>query len=247
MKFIDFIPVNGNVCVVGGGGKTGLIEVMERELHQAGHAALTSVTTRLGRWQLPHLKPFEAETLAHAVSAGRMAEKGERVLLAGPFVPDNITLNKYAGLPLDWFPPLRRSFLRPMTLLVEADGSAGRPLKCHRPNEPVLPPLNCFVAAVLGLSVLARPRVETVHRPELFQFSGRPAAEDAPLTPAEVAGFVLTAWARFSPGLIFLNQADELAGLEELQAGRELADRLAAGGCRVVIGSLYEQYFEPVN
>jgi len=247
MKFIDLIAVGGNICVVGGGGKTGLIEVLERELRQAGHATLTSVTTRLGRWQLPRLKPIEAETLAEAVTTGQRAEKGERLLLAGPFVPDNITLNKYAGLPLNWFPPLRHSFSRPVTLLVEADGSAGRPLKCHRPDEPVLPPLNCFVVAVLGLSVLTRPLAETVHRPEIFQFSGWPAASDAPLTPAEVAGFVLTAWTRFSPGLIFLNQADELAGLAQLKAGRELADRLVAGGCRVVVGSLYEQYFELAN
>lgn len=60
MKFSDLITVGGNVSVVGG-GTTGLIEALERELHQAGHAAMNSVTTRMGRWQLPYLKLFEAK------------------------------------------------------------------------------------------------------------------------------------------------------------------------------------------
>lgn len=244
MKFSDLIPVNANICVVGGGGKTGLIEALEGELHAAGRLVLTSVTTRLGRWQLAHLERIEAETLAEARAAARRAEQGERLFLAGPFAPDNLTLDKYAGLPLDWFRPLRRSLSRPVTFLVEADGSAGLPLKCHRPNEPVLPPLPNFVAAVLGLSVLTRPWTEAVHRPEIFREQVPPPADDLPLSPAQVADYVLAAWTRFSPGLIFLNQADEMTGPARVRAGRELAGRLAADGWRVVLGSLHQQYCE---
>gem|GEM_PF-406926 len=244
MKFSNLIPVNGNICVIGGGGKTGLIEALEGELNAAGRPALTSVTTRLGRGQLPHLERIEAETLAEAQSAARRAEKDERLFLAGPFTPDNLTLDKYAGLPLDWFQPLRRSFSRPLTFLIEADGSAGLPLKCHRPNEPVLPPLPNFVLAVLGLSVLTRPWSETVHRPEIFRDQVSPPNADLPLSPAQVADYVLAAWTRFSPGLIFLNQADELSGPDQVRAGRELAERLAADGWTVALGSLYQQYYE---
>lgn len=244
MKFSDLIPLNGNICLIGGGGKTRLLEALEHELHEAGRPVLSSVTTRLGRWQLSHLERIEAETLAEALLAARRAEEGERLFLAGPFAPDNLTLDKYSGLPLDWFPPLRRSFNRPVTLLVEADGSAGRPLKCHRPNEPPLPPLPNFVVAVLGLSVLIRPWTETVHRPEIFSDHVIPPAGNSPLSPAQVADFVFYDWIRFSPGLIFLNQADELIDPDQIRAGRELAGRLANDGWRVALGSLYDQYYE---
>lgn len=107
-----------------------------------------------------------------------------------------------------------------------------------------MPPLPNFVVAVLGLSVLTRPWAETVHRPEIFRDHVIPPAGNSPLSPAQVADFVLSAWIRFSPGLIFLNQADELSGPDQIEAGRELAWRLSADGWRVALGSLYQQYYE---
>lgn len=59
-----------------------------------------------------------------------------------------------------------------------------------------------------------------------------------------MADYVLFAWTRFNPGLIFLNQADELTSHEQSRAGRELAERLAADGWRVALGSLHQQYYE---
>lgn len=241
MKMTSLILNEANIVIIGGGGKTGLMESLEEELHAAGRPVLTTVTTRLGRGQLPHLARFEAASPAEAEDAARRTATGERLLLAGPFTPDNLTLDKLSGLPLEWFPAVRRALPEEAILLIEADGSAGRALKCHRDYEPALPPLPYFLVAVLGLSVLTRPWAETVHRPEILRRHITPPPEDQSLSPAQVADFVKAAWAGLKPDLIFLNQADILTNAT-LRLGRELADRLTAAGFKTAVGSLHGRY-----
>ena len=53
-------------------------------------------------------------------------------------------------------------------VLVEADGSAGKPLKAHAAHEPVIPDNAAQVICVAGASGLNRPISEAVHRPEIF-------------------------------------------------------------------------------
>ncbi len=246
MNFSELISGWNTVAVIGGGGKTGFIEAVERELKAAGRPALVTVTTRLGRGQLPDLERVEAASLAEALEAGREAARGRRLLLAGPFTPDNLALDKFAGLPQAWFKPLRRALPPDLTLLVEADGSAGLPLKCHRAGEPVMPPLAAFVVGVLGLSVLTRPWSETVHRPEILRHWLEPPSADHPLGPAQVSAFIRGTWTRLSPGLVFLNQEDALKTAADRERGRELADLLAAAGFRLAVGSLHRRTCRPV-
>jgi probable selenium-dependent hydroxylase accessory protein YqeC len=243
---IDFIPRGANVAVIGGGGKTSLIRLLERELHGAGRPALVSLTTRLGREELSHLDLVEANTLAEALAVLGRPQAGGRILLAGPFGPDNLTSNTFSGLPLEWFPPLRQAAGPELTLLVEADGSAGRPLKGHRAYEPALPPLDNLVVAVVGLSVLVRPWAEAIHRPEAVTPWVDLPSREQPLTPAQVATFIRGGWAALSPRLIFLNQTDALETAEARALGRELASRLASPDWRVASGSLrgHEYAFE---
>ena len=244
--FAQLIPVGGNIAVIGGGGKTGLIEALEAELSRQSCPALSTVTTRLGRDQLSHLKPVEASAVSEALEVLERAAQGERLLLAGPYVPDNSALNKYSGVPLEWFPALRQAASPNLTLLIEADGSAGRPLKCHLEYEPALPPLNLFVIAVVGLSALVRPWKESVHRPEVLKsrVSGLPE-EHLPLAPRQIADVINQAWTRFKPDLIFLNQADIFDDRIERSPAGELAGLLSAGGHTVAVGSLYKRTLSP--
>ncbi|MDL2259378.1 putative selenium-dependent hydroxylase accessory protein YqeC [Deltaproteobacteria bacterium OttesenSCG-928-K17] len=241
VKWSGLIGGNKNIAVVGGGGKTGLIEALEAELQAQGRPALVTVTTRLGRWQLPHLARVEAESLAEAQSAAGRAAGGERLLLAGPCEPDNLRLEKVSGLPLGWFAELRPAAADELVFLIEADGSAGLPLKAHRENEPLIPQLGCFTIAVLGLSVLTRPWRGAVHRPEILAAAIGPPEGDGPLAPEQVAAFIGRDWAAFKPDLIFLNQADVLESQAQRQAGQKLFHLLAAGGWKVAAGSLKDK------
>ncbi len=237
MNWLNHIPQGTDIAVVGGGGKSGLIERLEAEFSAAGRPALVTVTTRLCRRQFPHLERVEAENAAEAEAAAVRAGRGERLLLAGPGSAENLARNKFSGLPPAWFPRLRQIAGPGLTFLVEADGSAGLPLKAHRPDEPVLPPGRYGVIGVVGLSVLRRPWPEAVHRPELVRDFIDPPPRNAPLAPAQVADFIVAAWRRFRPDLIFLNQLDALTPAERVLA-RELAGRLTGGGYAVLVGSV---------
>ena len=67
-------------------------------------------------------------------------------------------------------PPL--SFLELSELaeyvLVEADGSKGRPFKAHASYEPVIPEGTARTILVAGACAFMRPIAEAVHRPEIF-------------------------------------------------------------------------------
>lgn len=242
MMMRNIMPESGLVAVIGGGGKTGLLEAVEKERHQAGLRSLVTVTTRLGRWQFPGLAVVEAGTLETALQALFRAEAGERVLLAGPPDTDDTALNKYNGIPLAWYPRLRRAASVDTLFLVEADGSTGLPLKAHRDYEPVLPPGADFIVAVAGLSVLLHPWPGTVHRPEILaRYISLPDVSSI-LTPAQVASFIKQAWSGFRPDLIFLNQADLLTG-RSMELGNSLAGLLDAAGFRVIVASLREGWF----
>ena len=53
-------------------------------------------------------------------------------------------------------------------VIVEADGAAGRPLKAHRPWEPVIPACTDLTVCLAGASGLGRPVSEACHCPDLF-------------------------------------------------------------------------------
>ena len=92
------------------------------------------------------------------------------------------------------------------TLLVEADGAAGRPLKAHRPWEPVIPACSDLTVCLVGASGIGRPAAEACHCPELFcSLAG--IAPDEPVS-AEAAARVLNR--EDLADLYLVNQADTL-------------------------------------
>ena len=53
-------------------------------------------------------------------------------------------------------------------MLIEADGAAGRPLKAHRPFEPVIPACSELTVCLVGASGIGKPASQACHCPELF-------------------------------------------------------------------------------
>jgi molybdenum cofactor cytidylyltransferase len=226
------------VSLVGGGGKTTAMLRIAEELAAQGQQALISTTTHIfppDRQQFPAL--VLERNFARMIAAVREAFSAHPLVIVAPALNDD---GRLAGIDPSWVTRLREEFPR-TTILVEADGSKGRPFKAPAWHEPVIPPCTHLVVPVVGLSALGQSLSEkAVHRPERVATLAGAHIGDL-LTPSLVATVLqhpegitrgAPAPARVVP---LLNQADDVARAE---AGRELARELIQRGAgRVVIGA----------
>lgn len=149
------------VSVIGSGGKTTLLRHLARSL--PGKILLTTST---------HIYPFTdiplVETGPEPTPGGRVRALRElraalaqsRVACMGCPLPTG----KLAAPAV----PLEDLLDDADTIIVEADGSAGRPLKAHRPWEPVIPAASTMTVGVVGASGLGQPAAVACHCPDLF-------------------------------------------------------------------------------
>jgi len=168
----------GVTAVIGSGGKTTLLRVLGEELSSSGYTVILCSTTKIFPFEgLPNLlSPGEAE-VAEALRA-------HRLVCAGALLPETGKLSA-PEIPMDRLAQLAEY------ILVEADGSARKPLKAHGEWEPVIPPEANQTVCVVGLTGLGRPAAEAAHRPERYaRLAG--IAENDPVTP-EAAARVLNA------------------------------------------------------
>ena len=229
------------ISLSGAGGKTTLMFALAREFVARGERVLATTTTKIAR----------------AEAAG--AERGERaaMLLFSGVTADGRKLTGIAPALVD---ALGRSgeFDR---ILVEADGSARRPLKAAAPHEPVIPSTTDALIAVAGLNGLGLALLEAnVLRAEIWaQLSGTRLG--SPVTAESIARMALLPGGFFkgSPAgarrILFLNRADtperlEAAGqiVEIFESSRDrppgrvtlgclLPDPRIAGGARILAAS----------
>lgn len=194
------------VALVGGGGKTTLGHRLVREAAAAGLRAIFTVTTRI---LPPDLPPDQ--------------------WVAGPALPDG----KLTGISAPDVDALRRRY---DLVVVEADGSAGLPLKFPLAHEPVIPPCTTVVVPVAGASVIGRPlNADWVHRADAAASFAR---RGGPVTATLVARILWhpdaatrgrPATARVVP---VINQADSL---ERLAAARAVGRALLRLGAPLVL------------
>ncbi|MEE8449996.1 MAG: selenium cofactor biosynthesis protein YqeC [Thermodesulfobacteriota bacterium] len=153
------------VALVGGGGKTTLMFALARELEKAGEWVICTTTTKI----LPPLRE-EAGLLFLSSDDGRIVDfarqqmsQGQRITLGRGKLADG----KLAGLSPQLVNKLGGAF--PLSyIIVEADGSKGRPLKAPSPWEPVIPESCAVVVALAGVDgVGVRLDQEKVFRPEI--------------------------------------------------------------------------------
>lgn len=161
---ILFREPRGVLSLTGSGGKTSLMFHLARLLVRSGATVLTTTTTKIF---LPTADQSETVLIdadpaailtascchaARHVTAAAALQPGTGKLLG--FAPREIEIFAASGL-FDW-------------VLVEADGSARRPLKAPAVHEPVIPPNTTVLVAVAGLEVLGHPLSEKlVFRSEL--------------------------------------------------------------------------------
>ncbi|HYF90687.1 MAG TPA: selenium cofactor biosynthesis protein YqeC [Symbiobacteriaceae bacterium] len=192
------------VALVGGGGKTSLAHRLVREAWAGGLRAVFTVTTKI---LPPDLPPDQ--------------------WVAGPALPDG----KLSGVGFPVVLDLSRRF---DLVVVEADGSAGRPLKFPLAHEPVIPPCTTVAVPVAGASVVGRPlSADWVHRVDAAaSFAGR----GGPVTPTLVARILWQVSARGRPDqarvVPVVNQADSP---DRFAAARAVGQALIREGAHLVL------------
>lgn len=204
----------GVTALIGGGGKTTLLETLAGELRGKGTVVLCTSTHILRPERYPVLEGADEMAVSAALAAHGAVCVGEAE--HGKLTAPRFSFEALAHLA-DY-------------VLVEADGAKRLPLKAHAPHEPVIPPNAARVVLVVGASGFGRPIRESCHRPERYAaLCGAP--EDTLVTP-ELEARVLLA-----EGLgdrVYINQVETA---EEYANAAALAGRLA---CPVVAGSLHK-------
>jgi probable selenium-dependent hydroxylase accessory protein YqeC len=249
---LDAFGLRARRCVhlIGGGGKTTLMFAAAQALAAEGRSVLTTTTTRI-----LHREAAQSECVVVGSDAAFLVER-LRVAFAShrhvtAVAPGPGGGRKVGGLTnavLDALIDARVAG----HVLVEADGSAGRPLKAHADHEPVVSPRADLVIAVIGADCLGEPMDDAhVHRAALLRERlGRPPG--AIVTAEDVADIVLhrdgylARVAREVEVIVFVNQA---ATPQALAPVRRLAGTLLRADserrlAHVVVGDVRAGVYE---
>lgn len=212
-KLLDIRP--GVTAVIGGGGKTTLLRTLGEEL--PGRVLLCT-TTKI--FPFPNLPCARTRRELDALRrTHRLLCAGTEIAGTGKLTTPEVPMAELAA----WF----------NYVLVEADGSAGRPLKAHAPHEPVIPPESGQTICVVGASGFGRPIGEAAHRPERYASLAGVSLETH--ASPETEGTVLR-----GEGLhqrVYINQVETP---RDLAAARALALLL---DCPVLAGSLLRREY----
>lgn len=156
----EFKTTERFISVIGSGGKTTLLRYLSRRL--SGTVILTTSTHMYPFADMPLVDVGGAATPGRALAELRAALRDSRVVCLGRLLPSGKLSDPSAAIPFG-------ALLAEADYVVaEADGSAGRPLKAHRPFEPVIPACSGMTVGVAGASGIGRPASEACHCPELF-------------------------------------------------------------------------------
>ena len=161
--FEEFRPAGKCISVIGSGGKTTLLRYLAGRL--PGTVILTTST---------HIYPFPGIPLVETgeedsgkspdriLAEIREAQSRSRVICLGQPEPSGKLASPADIVPFELLLPEADH------VLIEADGAAGRPLKAHRPWEPVIPACSAMTVCVVGASGIGKPVSQACHCPELF-------------------------------------------------------------------------------
>ncbi len=153
------------ISLTGAGGKTTLMFRLAQELFLQGKRVITTTTTKIkepSQREAPHLYVSEdRRELEEFVSS--YLEKNRHLTLA----TERLAGGKLKGLSSELADILWNSYDMD-ALIIEADGSAGRPIKAPREWEPVIPSKTSIVVALLGIDGVGKELNDTnVFQPDL--------------------------------------------------------------------------------
>ncbi len=151
-----------NISLVGAGGKTTLMVLLGKALSANGYRVITTTTTKI-------LEPEPADTPilslgeSHETIFRKIDHHGHVTVASRKLVN-----GKLKGIPPQQVDELWKSG-KADYLIVEADGSAQRPLKAPAPYEPVIPISTGIVITLVGVDGFnAQLSEKTVFRSDIF-------------------------------------------------------------------------------
>ena len=237
-----------HIALVGGGGKTTLMFALADELRRKGKRVLASTTTKVWhREALEYEKVLLVEDDADWGKKQAEGLKSEGTAFLGKSILES---GKVEGISASLADKIFRDS-NVQYIVVEADGSAGHPLKAPAEHEPVVPGSVTMIVAMMGLEAMsARLDEATVFRLELvWSFSG--IETGGILTPSALAKVFIHPAGLFKGApegarrVVFLNKEDLF---EEDTRAVELADILLADPMkkidRVILGSIKKGEYE---
>jgi probable selenium-dependent hydroxylase accessory protein YqeC len=139
------------ISLVGGGGKTSLMFALARELAAGGRTVISTTTTKI---LPPSLE--DSPRLIVEKDWSRLASRAAedvRCYRHVTIVSENLPSGKLKGISPETVVLLAKSKVASF-IIVEADGSAQRPLKAPNATEPVIPENTTLVVPIVGIDAL---------------------------------------------------------------------------------------------
>ena len=150
-----------SIAFTGAGGKTTAMFQLARELTQP---VIVTATSHLGVWQT---RWADQHIIAQTPAGLERLEQGWKGITLITGESDGERTQPISDDLLHWLHRFCDDHSIP--LLIEADGSRGKPLKAWAEHEPPIPAFVDLVVHVVGLRGLGKPLTdEYVHRAELF-------------------------------------------------------------------------------
>lgn len=181
-----------DVWLIGGGGKTTLMFRLASAWALREESVICTTTTKIWAHEANACSDVRISDFASIVTGLR--ERPALMIVVASRLEGGKCHGFSAGEAMGLKPFARR-------LIVEADGSAERPVKAHAAHEPVVAAgAACVVGVVGGWCVGSRLDAVHVHRPELFSaITGRPIGST--VTAQDVAHVILdeAGWVRAVP------------------------------------------------
>ena len=231
------------IAICGAGGKSSLMFALADELADAGERVLMTTTTKLAKHQVAGRWPGRMATDADAIAGLARSSSGSWIA----YREVDEAAGKVVGFAPEVVDQVARSGLF-ARIVVEADGSAHRPLKAPAAHEPVFPASTDAVVMVAGASGLGRALDDdVVFRAAIWsRLTGIAAGE--PVTPESLALMIVhpDGLARTAPAdahrALFINQVDDAPRLAmALQTLAALASCTGERPARAVLGTLLPQ------
>lgn len=147
--FATFLSA-GLISLIGGGGKTTIVNWLTRQRAKTGRTLLTSTTNM-----------FQPDFLA--VDYKVVTSRANPSALFSEYLRDD----KLKGIPPEQVDQLKAEGQFD-SIIVEADGSKGLPIKAYGHSEPPIPQTSELVILVLGADGFSQTIEQAVHRPEIY-------------------------------------------------------------------------------